>query len=240
MSYEIRKMSLKTPITITEDGDEKYIEGMIPYNSRSEDMGFIEVIKPGAFKKSIKDKDIRCLWNHVDRLILGKTSNGRLIFEDGEDGLHFKVKVPMTRSYGLDAYDVVKTGDADGVSFGFRVINDTWKEGNDVNFRELTEVELREVSIGVTFPAYPNSKAQARAFDEVTGIDLSKFVSTLVRGEELGEQDKAYMNQVITQLRTLTGELKTEPAEDHSETEIEPTDVTLRKMQLELLAKSFQ
>ncbi len=48
-------------------------------------------------------------------------------------------------------------------SFGFRTIRDEWDYTNrDMPIRTLLEVELFEVS-PVTFPAYPQTSAEARA-----------------------------------------------------------------------------
>jgi HK97 family phage prohead protease len=242
MSYEVREITYKIDAETREEGSERFIHGVIPYNRNSEDMGFIEIIKPGAFTKTIKEGDPRALWNHRTQYVLGKVSNGNLTFEDRDDGLHFDIKVPTNRSYADDCYDVIKSKDADGVSFGFRTIKDNWIEDETrKDIRELLEVELIEVSVGVTFPAYPNSKAQTRAFNEATGINLTELAKIIVRAsneKELDHEEVNFMTKTINQLRNLIGEeVEPEPEEDHSEQE--PVDTTLLRMQLDLLEKSF-
>lgn len=242
-NFQRREMFLKAEVRASENDDkQKVIDGVIPYNKRAEIWGFMEVIKPGAFSKSLKERDVKALWNHSPQYILGRSDSGRLSFEDKADGLHFSLVIPEQRQYALDLYDVVSSGDADGVSFGFRTIKATWiEEEGEPDVRELEEVELFEISVGVTFPAYHESKAQARALDEITGLDISKLAHVLVRSRNDGitTQEKEFLGQMIDQIRSsIDQEPYQEPGDTHSETE-EPAKTTLRKRRLDLLEKSF-
>ena len=54
----------------------KVLNLSIPYNSRSEDLGFYETLKPGCFNKTISDGfNVRALFNHenLKYLVLLKT-----------------------------------------------------------------------------------------------------------------------------------------------------------------------
>src|SRR5207253_3125582 len=68
-----------------------------PYNSESDLMyGFFrEVIRPGAFDKSLKN-DIRALWNHNTAYVLGRTTAGTLDIRSDAKGLYFEVDPPET------------------------------------------------------------------------------------------------------------------------------------------------
>ncbi len=241
MKYENREISFRTEIR-TSENDKRMITGVIPYNKESSDMGFVETIKPGAFTNSIKEGDVRALWNHDPKYILGRLSSGSLRFQDKADGLHFEIDVPESRQYALDAYDVVKSGDAEGVSFGFRVVKDTWtdEEGEPLK-RDLLEVVLREVSIAVTFPAYPDSKAQARDFNEATGLDLSRLAKTMVRAcnhKDITEEDRSFLDSVIGEIRKVTGSgEQSDPAPENSERS--PAGTVLLRMELDLLEESI-
>ena len=54
------------------EGGKSYIEGMIPYNSRSEEMwGFVEVLAPSAFNKTLGDgANVFAFWAHDERDVL--------------------------------------------------------------------------------------------------------------------------------------------------------------------------
>ena len=147
-----------------EEGGGSIIAGLaVPYNSESEEMwGFREIIAPGAFSDSL-DGDVRCLWNHDTGKPLGRTQNGTLVLRDTPKGLAYECRLPDT-SWGRDAKESISRGDVTGMSFGFRVIEDQWAypEGSDEVIRTVIRAELLEVS-PVTFPAYPDSVAEARS-----------------------------------------------------------------------------
>src|ERR1035441_9703279 len=73
--FEIRKNS---------DGSRSISGYAATFGDLSEDMGFREVVKPGAFKQSLKDNpDVLCLYGHDDNQILGRVASGTLeIAED--------------------------------------------------------------------------------------------------------------------------------------------------------------
>lgn len=129
--------------------------------------GFREIIRPGAFTKSLKNPDVRALWNHDTRLVLGRVKNQTLTLFEDEKGLGFSNIVPNT-SWARDTVETIRRGDVDQMSFAFRVRKggDRWTKphGEDKDaLRELLDVELFEVS-PVTFPAYPQTTVSVRDF----------------------------------------------------------------------------
>lgn len=141
----------------------RYIEGMIPYNSDSEEMwGWKERIAPGAFNRSLgrKDNQIYAFWAHDESKILGSRNNGSLVLEDREDGLHFSIELRDTEAM-RDYWEAVSRGDVSGVSFGFFTEKEEWDQSSDPMTRTLKQVHLLEVSPGVAFPAYPGAQSDA-------------------------------------------------------------------------------
>ena len=134
------------------------------FDTLSENLGgHRETIRPGAFSKSIEDgADIRALWDHNSNMPLGRTSNGTLRLAEDDRGLAFSLDIPDTQ-WGKDAYTSIERGDVNQMSFGFRVVQDSWRKEEDIDIRDLIEVQLLEVS-PVTFPAYPSTSAQVRAY----------------------------------------------------------------------------
>lgn len=128
--------------------------------------GFREQIRPGAFAKTIREGDVRALWNH-DRLhVLGRTKNQTLRLREDDHGLLIEVDPPDSQ-WAQDAVTSIERGDVDQMSFGFKTIREEWGsepsedgEGYEAR-RTLVEVRLIEVS-PVTFAAYPQTTVQVR------------------------------------------------------------------------------
>lgn len=163
---EIRAInnSIEIRTITTETGEQNIIQGLaVPYGKESEEMyGFREIIKPSAFGDSIA-KDIRCLWNHDTSKPLGRVMNSTLKLRDTSEGLMFECFLPNT-SWGNDAKEAITRGDVSGMSFGFFTKKDNWAYPDDhsVVVRTIEDAELFEIS-PVTFPAYPDSVAEARS-----------------------------------------------------------------------------
>lgn len=137
----------------------------VPYNTKSEDLGFIETIAPGAFSKHLRtDPDVRALVEHDSAKLLGRTRSGTLILADDDRGVHASIDVPNT-TLGHDVAESVKRGDIDGMSFGFRTLTDKWNMENGTPTRTVLEAELYEVSLTGT-PAYLDTKVALRSLEQ--------------------------------------------------------------------------
>ena len=127
--------------------------------------GMKEKIQKGAFAKSLKTNNVKALWNHNSDLVLGSKQASTLILEEDDKGLRFELILPDTQA-GKDAYVLVKRGDVNQMSFGFRVIGQIWDESDPKNIiRTLTEVDLQEISL-TPFPAYKQTSAKTRSIQE--------------------------------------------------------------------------
>ena len=149
-----------------DEDEERVLRGYAAvFNRWSEDLGwFIEQVAPGAFKNSLKNDDIRSLWNHDTADVLGRNMAKTLELKEDDTGLSVKIMLPDTQS-GRDHYATVKRGDVSQMSFGFTTIADAWRfEKDKTSERTLVEVRLWEVS-PVTFPAYPDTSIAARSMD---------------------------------------------------------------------------
>ena len=181
-----------------EDG-KKVIEGLIPYNSRSEWMGWYEYIAPTAFNKTLADgADVRALWNHDTTKLLGRVKNKSLRLTSDEIGLHIECDLPDTQ-YARDVYNLIKDGYNNGLSFGFTVVQDRWEEQEDENgvrfpVCTLLEVRLYEVSFCVSFPAYEGTNSEARSIRSIID-DIKK-----INPADLSDEEREEINNSLRDL----------------------------------------
>jgi HK97 family phage major capsid protein/HK97 family phage prohead protease len=121
--------------------------------------GFREIITPDALRAALgRNPDLRALVNHNTDRVIGRVSAKTLRVAQDEAGLRFAVDVPE-HERGL--VESVARGDVDGASFAFRTLKDAWDETTTPPTRTLLDFELRELSVGVVFPAYPQTHVAA-------------------------------------------------------------------------------
>jgi hypothetical protein len=208
----------------------------IPFGTRSADMGFTEIIDPGAFDKTLADgSDVACLWNHDTNWPLGRTGNRALVLTKAKDALDGECTLNPSNKTAIESFlPMVQRGDVAGSSFGFETVRDSWEygpDGDDVT-RTLLEVRLLDVS-PVTFPAYPDSEAESRAVREeratllaaVRGVDLVEL-RAIIAAAENGHALAKHEASLRRLVGVLTGMLPA-PA----------VPIALRRRQLDLRAR---
>ncbi len=172
---EIRALPVTLEIReANEENEKRTISGSIKYNTESAEMrdwwgdAFVEEIAEGAFDESLKVRDVVGLWSHDTSQVLGNTKSGTLRIENTKKELRFELDIPNT-SVGNDAWELIKRGDVDGVSFGMKVTKDKWssenRDGKKIYKRTILNAELYEIS-PVAFPAYPANEVSVRSLDE--------------------------------------------------------------------------
>ena len=158
------------------------------FHKFSQDLGgWIEQIAPKTFSKTIKESDIKMLFNHDESNVLARNKNGTLELEEDEVGLRFKADIARTGP-GNDLIELVRRKDVNQCSFGFRTIRDSWKNLDSTPERTLQEVVLLDTSI-VTFPAYLDTTANVglRHLTEIAGMDYRKVAEAIERAERVGQ-----------------------------------------------------
>lgn len=106
-----------------------------------------DIVRPGAFARSLRERGaagLRMLFQHAADEPVGVWDEAR----ETAAGLYVKGRVLRAGPRGRAAADLIAAGAVDGLSIGFRVIDQRPRTGGG---RELRELELWEVSI-VTFP----------------------------------------------------------------------------------------
>lgn len=196
-------------------------------------MTFIEVIRRGAFSKTLQEADIRALVNHDPNYVLGRNKADTLQLTENRKGLAVEIDPPDTQ-WARDLMTSMKRGDVTQMSFAFQVLQEKWTENHTDRtlLRELQEVQLYDVSV-VTFPAYPDTSAVVRSLYEEAGINLEDISSVLLRaraGVPPSCEDGDCLRAAIA---ALTERLPREPAFTT------PEDPSLLRYQLDLMERSL-
>jgi HK97 family phage prohead protease len=127
-------------------------------------LGFTEIIKRGAFSKSIAATqqgtwEVKAYQDHNPSLFLGTTKTGTLTLQEDERGLRAQVQLNPDVTYAADlAANLKRDGASFGASFGFSIPakGDQWSA--DGTTRELLNCRLVECSILTGMqPAYPST-----------------------------------------------------------------------------------
>jgi HK97 family phage prohead protease len=207
------------------------------FNSPSQPLPFTETIAPGAFRASLDSRnDVKLLWNHDTGTVLGSTRAGTMTMTEDSHGLLIEAQLPDTQA-GRDLATLIKRGDVNAFSFGFRVPagGDEWPSADQ---RILKRVNIFEASV-VAFPAYTATEgtASVRAMTElankiqqlaeirgVSAEELTDALLALEAGDELTERQ----GDLLTD--TLGKVLKKDPAVTNPQALLD-----LKKKQLDLL-----
>jgi HK97 family phage major capsid protein/HK97 family phage prohead protease len=164
MDHDVERRALAGLEVRTDGGRPRLVGYAAVFESRSLDLGgFVEVVKPGAFTRTLAaGTDVRALVNHDPSQIIGRTKAGTLTLAEDARGLRVEITPTDTTTHGRNAIEDVRSGNLDGMSFGFITRQDSWTRGEPA-LRELHDVDLIDVSV-VTFPAYPSTEVAVRAF----------------------------------------------------------------------------
>jgi hypothetical protein len=177
------------------------------FNAEAEIMpGFREIVRPGAFTRTLRQADIRALLNHDPNFVLGRNKAGTLKLWEDDKGLGYRIDPPAT-SFANDLLESIGRGDVSQSSFGFRVVKDRWTEGLEKKtlMRELLEVKLYDVS-PVTFAAYAQTEVHVRGL-----VD-----SLLLKQQASAEIDDDERRAVLAALDLLKDFFTPDPALRHS------------------------
>lgn len=234
----IERRQIVRDLEIRQEGDGMTLRGYAAvFNSPSQPLPFTETIAQGAFRDSLNSRnDVKLLWNHDTGTVLGSTRAGTLKLSEDNKGLLVEAMLPDTQA-GRDAATLIKRGDVNAFSFGFRVPanGDEWPSADQ---RILKRVNVHEVSL-VAFPAYTATEgtASVRAMTEladkiaqlaeirgVSAEELTDALLALESGDELTERQGELLTDTLGKV-LKKDETVTNPAQL----------LDLKKKQLDLL-----
>lgn len=217
--------------------------------------GFWEEISPGAFSKTIREADVRMLWNHDPSLPLARTSvpwqqPGSLRLAEDERGLVDEA-IWVRTTYAADLGEAVRSGVVTQQSFAFLPVREEWQTLEDgTDLRTLLEVQLFDVS-PVTYPAYPDTDGAVRTAGlglllESAGMPDPDSVSLLraLRTGVLTPDIAPYVRAAVEALAALASSLEpagATPDDPEAEKRARKTDQIRRQMRaLAILAAEIK
>ena len=103
-----------------------------------------DLFVPGAFARSLSDRPIdqvKMLWHHDPMAPIGRW----LSASEDDFGLRVTGLINSETSCGRDVLALLKSGDIDGLSVGFKTLES--RLGRHSGLRELLDVDLQEISI---------------------------------------------------------------------------------------------
>ena len=190
--------------------DHVHIEGYVNAVERlskpiTERLGtFRERVMAGTFKKALKKaQDVRILLNHDMSRDLGGIKDGNLSLEEDAIGLRAEADI-----FDKDVIKDAKAGNLVGWSFGFFPIEsrDTSEDGMPI--KELTEIDLQEVSLlnKRHTPAYDGTLVAVRDHDEKMILGETMMAENVEVKEESIEDDDT--------IKEALAEIREEKAQD--------------------------
>lgn len=137
---------------------------------------FDEIIAPGAFAKSIRDRKPVMQFDHGHDVATGSVPIG-VINDLREDETGLFVSARLHDNPRVEPIrQAIASGAIDGMSFRFQVMREEWDETGDLPVRTIREVKLFEVG-PVVFPAYEATSVGVRSLlADLTPTDRQALV----------------------------------------------------------------
>lgn len=151
---------------------------------------YTEVIRAGAFKRTLgQGADVRLLINH-EGLALARTKPGTLSLSEDDIGLLTRASLAPESPRVQELKSSMDRGDTDQMSFQFRAIEQMWSP--DWSQRDLLECQLFDVAV-VTFPANEATSVSLRSSAVSRwGADVWGRIETCLRtGEPMDSDTRA-------------------------------------------------
>lgn len=120
-----------------------------------------EKIAIGAFKRSIEQDDVKLLWQHDTKYVLGRKRAGTLTLTENNDGIYFE-NVPPDVGWARDLQVSIKRKDISNMSFKFSGVAHYERMAGGAYLQVVDEGRLDEISI-VTEPVYLSTSVYSRS-----------------------------------------------------------------------------
>ena len=153
-----------------------------------------EIVAPGAFTESLKNRMPSLLWQHRSGEPIGVWP----IVKEDTVGLHVEGKLALKTARGSEAYELLKMGAISGLSIVFITREDSYDKVTGI--RTLKQVDLWEVSL-VTFPANDSAR--------ITNVKSIESIKTYADAElhlrDSGGFSKREALALVARIKSLHG-----------------------------------
>lgn len=122
-----------------------------------------EEFLPGAFTKSLQQRDVIAIHSHETARIVGRKGAGTLTLREDAKGLAFENELPDTTD-GRDLAVLIDRGDIAGMSFGFIATKQMWDDTVTPPKRTISEAELYEITY-TAIPQYDDTEVGLRSLE---------------------------------------------------------------------------
>jgi len=162
---ETRAVTIPLELRAAAEGQTRTAAGYAALFNVETDIGgyFIEKIAPGAFSKSLQQRDCLAVHTHNLGRVVGRKNAGTLDLREDDKGLYFENRLPDTTD-GRDLAVQIERGDIAGMSFGFVATRSEWDETVDPPLRTIVEADLYEITY-TPLPAYPDTEVGLRSLE---------------------------------------------------------------------------
>lgn len=158
-----------------------------PWNERlTAEMGYIEKVARGAFRKALGRSDnVPLLWQHDRNEMLATTRGGTLRLREDGRGLAFEAELPNTQ-LGNDVLEHIRRGDVGGMSYGIASLpSDSIIDRRTAPPTRIVRSAQRLLDVTLTYePAYEASTVELRSLG-FAALPLQEFADG--SEEQIGE-----------------------------------------------------
>ena len=207
-NYETRALPMSA-FTLSDDDGQKVFTGYAAmFNQPSSGLPFTEVIRPGAFKRSLSrvaqgQKVISFLFGHDEMRALATTASGRLSLTEDEVGLKVEARLDPADPDAQKVLSMLKwEPQSAGMSFAFYANKDAWDgETREILEANTTEVSILSVGQSPAYPATIGLSAVRKISQDRLGVDAEALMTTLESVKAGNERTEAEV-EVIDTVRT--------------------------------------
>lgn len=170
---------------VRSEGEDQYFEGYAAkFNKRTQLWSnFYEEIATGAFD-SVKNDDVRGLFNHDPNQVLGRTASGTMTVTVDETGAYYRIKYNPNDPDHVRVMEKVKRGDVSQSSFAFSIKEDSYERNATTGdtVRTIKKLSRWYDVAPVTYPAYADTSVAARGltqFEQENKTEVTKEESQI-------------------------------------------------------------